>query len=74
MEVNVKLFGDLREGRFKEEKTRLEESSRVIDVINKWDLPLEEVAICLVNSRVAEFGQVLQSGDTVAFSPPVGGM
>ena len=74
MEVNVKLFGDLREGRFEEENTQLEESSRVIDVINKCDLPVEKVALCFVNSRVAEFGQVLQSGDTVAFSPPVGGM
>lgn len=74
MEVDVKLFGDLREGRFAKEKTQLEESSRVIDVISKCDLPLEEVAICLVNSRQAEFGQVLQNGDIVAFSPPVGGM
>lgn len=74
MEVKVKLFGDLREGRFQEEKTQLEENSRVIDIINKHNLPLEEVAICMVNSRAAEFSQVLQNQDTVAFSPPVGGM
>lgn len=74
MEVNVKLFGDLREGRFEEEKTQLEENSRVIDVIKKHNLPLDKVAVCLVNSREAEFGHLLQNGDTVAFSPPVGGM
>lgn len=74
MEVKVKLFGDLREGRFKEEKTQLEENSRVIDLINKHNLPLEEVSICMVNSRVAEFGQELSNQDIVAFSPPVGGM
>ena len=74
MEVTVKLFGDLREGRFAQEKTQLEDNSRVIDVINRHELPLEHVAMCLVNSRQAEFGQVLQNGDTVAFSPPVGGM
>lgn len=74
MEVNVKLFGDLREGRFEEEKTQLEENSRVIDIINKHNLPLEKVAICMVNSRVVEFDQVVQNQDTVAFSPPVGGM
>ncbi|KUO70386.1 MAG: molybdopterin synthase sulfur carrier subunit [Desulfosporosinus sp. BRH_c37] len=74
MEVKVKLFGDLREGRFKEEKTQLEENSRVIDIINKHNLPLEEVAICMVNSRVVEFGQEVQNQDIVAFSPPVGGM
>ena len=74
MEVNVKLFGDFREGRFKQDKTQLQDNSRVIDVINQYDLPVDEVAVCLVNSRQAEFEDVLQNGDTVAFSPPVGGM
>ncbi|OLN29088.1 MoaD/ThiS family protein [Desulfosporosinus metallidurans] len=74
MEVNVKLFGDLREGRFEEKTTQLEENSRVIDVIKKHNLPLEDVAICMVNSHQAEFGQILLNHDTVAFSPPVGGM
>ena len=50
MEVKVKLFGDLREGRFEEEKTQLEGNSRVIDIINKHNLPLEKVAICMVLS------------------------
>lgn len=49
----IKLFGDLREGRF---------------------LPLDKVAICLVNCRGAELKQVLNNQDTVEFSPPVGGM
>ncbi len=74
MEVNVKLFGDLREGRFEQEKTQLEDNSRVIDLINKHNLPQEKVALCFVNSCEVEFGHVLQNGDTVAFSPPVGGM
>ena len=74
MEVKVKLFGDLREGRFKEEQTQLEDNSRVRDILNKHNLPLENVAICMVNSHVVEFDQVLQNQDTVAFSPPVGGM
>ena len=74
MEIKVKLFGDLREGRFEEEQTQLEENSRVSDLINKHNLPLEKVAICMVNSRVVEFDTVLQNQDIVAFSPPVGGM
>lgn len=74
MEVRVKLFGDLREGRFVEDQTQVEENSRVIDIINKHNLPQEKVAICMVNSRVVGFSQVLQNQDTVALSPPVGGM
>ncbi|MEN6326461.1 MAG: MoaD/ThiS family protein [Syntrophomonas sp.] len=74
MEVNVKLFGDLREGRFVQNMTQIQDDSRVIDLINEHDLPLEHVGLCFVNCREAEFGQTLQNGDVVAFSPPVGGM
>lgn len=73
MKVNVKLFATLREGRFKSESTDLDDNSRVIDVIKKYDLPLEEVAICLVNGRDADNEHVLQNGDTVSLFPPVGG-
>lgn len=73
MQVNVKLFATLRDGRFKEEKTEIKDNGRVMDVIEKYDLPLEEVAICLVNGRDADNEHVLQNGDTVSLFPPVGG-
>lgn len=73
MKVNVKLFATLRDGRFKEKATHLEENSRVLDVINKYELPMDEVSICLVNGRDADTNQVLQNGDTVSIFPPVGG-
>lgn len=73
MQVNVKLFATLREGRFKQEVTELENSSSVLDVLKKYELPLEEVAICLVNGRDADNEHVLKNGDTVSLFPPVGG-
>ena len=73
MEVNVKLFATLREGRFKAEKTELQENCRVIDVVKKYDLPPEEVAICLVNGRDVDNDHVLTDGDTLSIFPPVGG-
>lgn len=73
MQVKVKLFATLRDGRFKARKTELEDQSRVVDVITKCDLPLDEVAICLVNGRDADGNHVLQEGDTVSLFPPVGG-
>jgi sulfur carrier protein len=73
MEVNVKLFATLREGRFKVEKTELTDNSRVVDVIQKYDIPLEEVAICYVNGRDADNDHMLKNGDTVSLFPPVGG-
>lgn len=73
MQVNVKLFATLREGRFKQEITELSDNSRVLDVLKKYELPLEEVAICLVNGRDADNEHTLQNGDTVSLFPPVGG-
>lgn len=73
MKVNVKLFATLREGRFKEESAEMQDNSRVMDVIQKYNLPFEEVAICLVNGRDADNERILQNGDTVALFPPVGG-
>lgn len=73
MEVNVKLFATLRDGRFKAEKASVQEDVKVKDVINKYNIPAEEVKICLVNGRDAEFNQSLKNGDTVSLFPPVGG-
>lgn len=73
MEVNVKLFATLRDGRFKEKSVELANDSRVSDVISKCDLPLEEIAISMVNGRDVENDHQLQNGDTVSLFPPVGG-
>jgi len=73
MEVNVKLFATLRDGRFKEEKASIQENTQVKDVIDKYNIPAEEVKICFVNGRDAEFNQSLKNGDTLSLFPPVGG-
>lgn len=73
MQVNVKLFATLRDGRFKTDSTELADNSRVSDVMNKFDIPVDDVAICLINGRDADKDQILQNGDTVSLFPPVGG-
>ncbi|HEX3015338.1 MAG TPA: MoaD/ThiS family protein [Desulfobacteria bacterium] len=73
MQVNVKLFATLRDGRFKQEKMELGDSSKVFDVLEKCNLPLEEVAISMVNGRDVTNDHQLQDGDTLSLFPPVGG-
>lgn len=73
MEVKVKLFATLREGRFRERMLDINDGSRVIDIIKLYDIPFEEIAICLVNGRDANQSQVLKSQDVVSLFPPVGG-
>jgi molybdopterin synthase sulfur carrier subunit len=73
MEVKVRLFATLREGRFKEEKTQINDTTQILDVISKYNIPEEEVKICLVNGRDAQFNHTLKNGDTLSIFPPVGG-
>jgi len=73
MQVKVKLFATLRDGRFKEERAQVAENSRVMDVIKKYEIPADEVSICLVNGRDKDMEYVLKTDDTVSLFPPVGG-
>lgn len=73
MQVNVKLFATLRDGRFKQEKMELGDNTKVFDVLEKCNLPLEEVAISMVNGRDVTNDHQLQDGDTLSLFPPVGG-
>ena len=73
MRATVKLFAQLRDGRFKAEKIRIEEQTRVKDVVEGLDIPPQEVAICLVNGHDTGIESVIQNGDTVALFPQIGG-
>lgn len=73
MKATVKLFAQLRDGRFKAEEIRIPEQMRVKDVVEGLDIPPKEVAICLVNGHDTGIESVIQNGDTVALFPPIGG-
>jgi len=73
MQVTVKLFATLRQGRFKVETSDYPEGTTIRQIIEELAIPEEELALILVNGRDAELEQPLQNGDTLALFPPVGG-
>lgn len=73
MDVTVKLFADLREGKPKETKAELADQTTIKEVIESLDILPEDVAISMVNGRDANQDQSLQAGDTLSLFPPVGG-
>lgn len=73
MQAKVKLFAQLRDGRFKVENIGIADQTRVRDVVEGLDIPPKEVAICLVNGHDTSIDSVIKSGDTVALFPPIGG-
>lgn len=73
MEIKVRLFATLREGRGKEFFTELHPEGTPADIIKILDIAQKDVAILLVNGRDAESNRQLSPGDTVSIFPPVGG-
>lgn len=73
MQVTVKLFATLRQGRFKVETRDYPEGKTIREIIEELAIPEEELALILVNGRDAELEQPLRDGDTLALFPPVGG-
>lgn len=73
MNVVVKLFANLRINNEKEYALEIKDGSTPADILNKINIPLEDVAIVIINGRRKEIDTSLQEGDIVSIFPPVGG-
>lgn len=73
MKVRFKLFATFREGRKKEQYLDLEAGTTVRMLIEREGIDLDDIAICIVNGRDADYDRVLEDGDTLSLFPPVGG-
>ncbi|WP_350342893.1 MoaD/ThiS family protein [Proteinivorax tanatarense] len=74
MEIEVRLFATLREGRWKKNTMSFSTSSVTPKVIAE-QLQIDEgdIAILLVNGRDGSLNTELSDGDVVSIFPPVGG-
>jgi len=73
MNIEVRLFATLRTGRFKKEVQTFEHTVTPKDILDKLDIPIEEVAILLINGRDGQFDTELLDKDVISVFPPVGG-
>lgn len=73
MKIVVKLFANLRDNREKEQSMDLREGMTPKDVIEKLEIPFEDVAIIMINGRRKEPDTELVEDDTLALFPAVGG-
>ncbi len=73
MKVYVKLFANLRDNRKNEQFMDLSEGMTPRDVIEKLEIPFEEVAIIMINGRRKTPDTELVEGDILALFPAVGG-
>jgi sulfur carrier protein len=73
MDVEVRLFATLRQGRFDRRTLPLPADSRLRELFEQLALDPQDVAIRLVNGREAELDQVLNNADVVSLFPAIGG-
>lgn len=73
MRVLVSLYSALRTGRFSEAGVELPEGASVTDLLDKLQIPLQDVGVVVVNARSGTFQQKLQADDRITLIPPIGG-
>lgn len=73
MQVKVRLFATLREGRGKEMFLNMDEGQMPLQIIEQLQIPVEDVAILLINGRDGQLLTALKEQDVVSIFPPVGG-
>lgn len=73
MELQIKLFATLREGRGKIVTKEFSSPTTPKQVLEALNIDEEDVAILLVNGVDGNLDQELQDGDMLSIFPPVGG-
>jgi sulfur carrier protein ThiS len=73
MRVLVSLYSGLRIDRFAEAEVELPDGAAVADLLDKLQIPLQDIGIVVVNARSGTFQQKLQADDRITLIPPIGG-
>ncbi len=73
MNITVKLFATLRNGRFEQGSLDPDAGTTVRSVLEKLAITPDEAAIVFVNGRHAEPERPLSDGDTISIFPLIGG-
>lgn len=73
MNIRVKLFATLREGRGKEVLLEVPEDVKVQSILDQLEIDKKDVAILLINGRDGKPEQGLSENDLLSIFPPIGG-
>ena len=71
--IEVRFFATLRKDRGKMAEIPAEEVSTAGDILRRFKIPTEEVAILLINGFHSKPENPVKDGDIISLFPPVGG-
>ncbi|MDX9917229.1 MAG: MoaD/ThiS family protein [Gudongella sp.] len=73
IKVEVRYFATLRVDGKKKEEVSIPIGTTADELLKTLSIPMEDIAILLVNGINSDANTVLNDGDTVSLFPPVGG-
>lgn len=73
IEVEVKLYATLAEGRFQKSRIGLDASATVADLLEHLAMKRDEVEAIYINGSEAVFAKALEPGDRISLLPFIGG-
>jgi sulfur carrier protein ThiS len=73
IQVEVRLFASLRDGRFRRETLEFPEGTKVADALRRLAIPADEVGVQLLNGERAAGEHLLRAGDVLSLFPFVAG-
>ena len=71
--IEVRFFATLRDGHGKITEIPAEAASTAGDILRRFDINPEEVAILLINGFHSKPEDSVKDGDVISLFPPVGG-
>lgn len=71
--IEVRFFATLREGRGKITQVPAGEASSAADLLRRFAIPADQVAILLINGFHSKPEDPVKDGDIISLFPPVGG-
>ena len=71
--IEVRFFATLRDGRGKITQVPAKEAATAGDLLRRFEIPTEEVAILLINGFHSKPENPVKDGDVISLFPPVGG-
>lgn len=73
MHITVKLFAFFRDNRFKAQDFIFEEGTTVQQVIEHFQIPVDEVGVTMINGRHCQLDTILSEDDILGIFPMIGG-
>lgn len=73
MDLEVRLFAYLREGRDKKVYVKIDESTTVQDVLDELKISKEDASLILISGADGNLDSTFKKGEYLSLFPPVGG-